>query len=96
MAGRELANDPQAKVGASDLAQETFLESPPGFARFQGQTAGALAAWLERALRNNLTDCARHFRAAEKRRLDREVPLEPSGADSITEDAPVDSLTPSK
>jgi RNA polymerase sigma-70 factor, ECF subfamily len=95
IAGRELANDLQAKVGASDLVQETFLEAQRGFARFQGQTAGELAVWLERVLLHNLTDCARHYRAAAKRRLDREVPLE--ATDRVAEqDLPVDSLTPSK
>jgi RNA polymerase sigma-70 factor (ECF subfamily) len=97
VAGRELANDLQAKVGASDLVQEAFLEAQQGFARFQGQTAGELAAWLERALLHNLTDCARHYRTVAKRRLDREVPLVPMGSDSVAEeDLPVDSLTPSK
>jgi RNA polymerase sigma-70 factor (ECF subfamily) len=97
VAGRELANDLQAKVGVSDLVQETFLEAQQGFARFHGQTAGELAAWLERVLLHNLTDCARHYRAAAKRRLDREVPLEPADPDGLAEeDQPVDSLTPSK
>ena len=97
VAGRELANDLQAKVGASDLVQETFLDAQLGFAHFQGRTAGELAAWLERALLNNLTDCARRYREAEKRRLDREIPLDQSGTNSAAEeDLPVDSLTPSK
>jgi RNA polymerase sigma-70 factor (ECF subfamily) len=97
VAGRKLANDLRVKVGASDLVQETFLEAQQGFARFHGQTAGELAAWLERVLLNNLTDCVRRYRAAGKRRLDREVPLEPADPSDIAgQDLPVDSRTPSK
>jgi RNA polymerase sigma-70 factor, ECF subfamily len=97
VASRGLAGDLQAKVGASDLVQQTFLEAQQGFARFQGHTQAELAAWLERVLLNNLTDCARHYRDTEKRQLAREVPLPSSGPGSTAEhDLPVDTATPSK
>jgi RNA polymerase sigma-70 factor (ECF subfamily) len=97
VAGRGLAGDLQAKVGASDLVQETFLDAQQGFARFHGHSPAELTAWLEKVLLHNLTDCARHYRAAEKRRLDREVPLPSSGPGSAAEERlPADTATPSK
>jgi RNA polymerase sigma-70 factor, ECF subfamily len=72
--------DVQAKGGASDLVQETFLEAHRDFARFQGNTEAELLAWLRCLLLNNVANFARGYRATGKRQVSREVPL--LGADS--------------
>jgi RNA polymerase sigma-70 factor (ECF subfamily) len=93
VARRELATDLQAKVGASDVVQDTFLQAQHGFAGFQGQTAVELAAWLQRMLRHNLAGCARRFRPGDRRGLGREVEL---GAASMngTDEGPLVAETP--
>jgi RNA polymerase sigma-70 factor (ECF subfamily) len=80
IANQGLGADLQAKGGASDLVQETFLEAHRDFARFQGTTEAELLAWLRCLLLNNVANFARSYRATDKRQVDREVPLE--GGDS--------------
>src|SRR5262249_52338401 len=69
IAREELAPDLQAKGGASDLVQETFLDAQRDFARFQGADEAELLAWLRRVLLNNLANFTRRFREAEKRSI---------------------------
>jgi len=72
----------QAKGGASDLVQETFLEAQRDFGQFQGTTQAELAAWLRRLLLNNMANFARHYRATDKREVGRERPLDPGNSSS--------------
>jgi len=76
IAQQELDKDLQAKGGASDLVQETFLKAQRHFAQFQGQSEGDLKAWLRQMLLNNMADFTRLYRSTAKRRLGREVSLE--------------------
>jgi RNA polymerase sigma-70 factor (ECF subfamily) len=71
-----LDEDLQAKGGASDLVQETFLEAHRDFAQFQGSTEAELLAWLRCLLLNNVANFARCYRATGKRQVGREVRLE--------------------
>ncbi len=82
IARQSLGADVQAKGGASDLVQETFLEAQRDFDRFQGTTAEELLAWLRRLLLNNVADFTRRYRDTAKRGAAREVSLgaDPSGA----------------
>ena len=48
IANEGVAVDVQAKGGASDLVQETFLEAQRDFARFQGNTEAELLPYLRR------------------------------------------------
>jgi RNA polymerase sigma-70 factor (ECF subfamily) len=85
IAERELDSALQAKGGASDLVQETFLEAQRDFAQFHGASEAELQAWLRRLLLNNLANFTRLYRGTDKRDVGREVPLGsgPSGvADS--------------
>jgi RNA polymerase sigma-70 factor (ECF subfamily) len=75
IARHEMGADLQAKAGASDLVQETFLEAQRDFARFHGDSAMELRAWLRRLLLNNLATFARDYRATAKRAVGREVAL---------------------
>lgn len=82
IANRQIAPELQAKGGASDLVQETFLEAQRDFAQFQGQSADEFQAWLRQLLLHNLANFARRYRETDKRRLGKEVALEaetPSG-----------------
>ena len=82
IAERELDSALQAKGGASDLVQETFLEAQRDFAQFHGASAAELQAWLRRLLLNNLANFTRLYRGTDKRDVGREVPLE-AGASGV-------------
>jgi RNA polymerase sigma-70 factor (ECF subfamily) len=65
----------QAKGGASDLVQETFLEASRAFPRFHGQSAPELRAWLRALLLRHVAKHGRRFRTTLKRRVAAEVSL---------------------
>jgi RNA polymerase sigma-70 factor (ECF subfamily) len=66
----------QAKLGASDLVQDTFLEAQRHLDAFRGQTKGELRAWLRRILECRLANIRRSYLATEKRAASREVTLD--------------------
>ena len=74
IANRELDSGVGAKLGASDIVQETLLEACQGIDRFEGTTEGQLLAWLRTILKHNLQDVDRHYAQTEKRRISREEP----------------------
>jgi RNA polymerase sigma-70 factor (ECF subfamily) len=82
VANQELDPRLQAKGGASDLVQQTFLEAQRDFARFSGESEAELLAWLRRLLLNNLADFRRNYRDTGKRQAEREVSLEEGSAAS--------------
>jgi RNA polymerase sigma-70 factor (ECF subfamily) len=94
VANRELDSALQAKGGASDLVQETFLDAQRDFARFTGRSASELRAWLRQILLNNLANFARQYRGTDKRQLYREVALA-GGAVSGAEPLEPFATTPS-
>jgi RNA polymerase sigma-70 factor (ECF subfamily) len=71
--------DLQAKGGASDLVQETFLEAQRAFDRFQGTSEVELRAWLRRLLHHRAAKFGRRYRTTQKRRLARETALNAGG-----------------
>jgi RNA polymerase sigma-70 factor (ECF subfamily) len=75
IAHEELDPALQAKGGASDLVQETFLEAQRDFTRFQGSSEGELRAWLRQLLLHHVLMFVRRYRATQKRGLERETPL---------------------
>ena len=80
IAERELDPQLRAKGGASDLVQLTFLEAQRDFARFHGDSAPELRAWLRRLLVDNLANFERRYRGTAKRRVTREVALDPGSS----------------
>lgn len=76
VANRELQSVLQAKVGASDLVQETFLEAQRAFHHFAGQSQSDLLAWLRGILLNKLAELSRRYQRTAKRLVDRERSLE--------------------
>lgn len=76
VAREHLDADLQAKGGASDLVQETFLEAQRDFAQFKGNTEAELLAWLRQILLHNVANFTRRYRATSKRAVSREVALQ--------------------
>jgi RNA polymerase sigma-70 factor, ECF subfamily len=80
IADRQLDPDLQAKGGASDLVQETFLEAQRDFEQFQGSSPDELRAWLRQVLLHNLGAFTRKFRTTSKRAIALEVALQANGS----------------
>ena len=80
IADRQLDPDLQAKGGASDLVQETFLEAQRDFGQFQGSSPDELRAWLRQVLLHNLGAFTRRFRTTSKRAIALEVALQANGS----------------
>jgi RNA polymerase sigma-70 factor, ECF subfamily len=64
-----------AKMGGSDLVQETFLDVQKCFGQFHGSTEVELLAWLRRGLVYRLANGLRAFKATAKRNVGREISL---------------------
>jgi RNA polymerase sigma-70 factor (ECF subfamily) len=75
LADRELPAELRAKIGPSDLVQETAVDMHRDFARFTGTTPAECFAWLREILRHNAVDAVRHYHATRKRDVGREVSL---------------------
>lgn len=82
VADQELPVSLRAKMGPSDLVQETAIDMQRDFASFRGSTAEECFAWLRSILRNNVVDKVRQFEATQKRDLGREEPIDPAGRDA--------------
>jgi RNA polymerase sigma-70 factor, ECF subfamily len=65
----------RAKVGASDVVQQTMLEAHRDLAQFRGRTFGEQAAWLRQILARNLANVVRDLRR-DKRDVAREQRLQ--------------------
>ena len=65
----------RAKVGPSDIVQETALDAHRDFLKFRGTTQEELYAWLRTILQNNVLDAVRRFEVAQKRAAKREASI---------------------
>jgi RNA polymerase sigma-70 factor (ECF subfamily) len=65
----------RAKVGASDVVQQTLLEAHRDRDQFRGRTVEEQAAWLRAVLARNLANVLRDLRR-DKRDVAREQPLQ--------------------
>jgi RNA polymerase sigma-70 factor (ECF subfamily) len=83
VARQELQTPLQAKVDATDLVQETFVEAMRDFADFHGECEQQLLGWLRGILRHNLADLTRRY-TTSCRCLAQEVPLREQFADLLT------------
>ncbi len=97
VATRELSADLQAKVGASDLVQETLLEAQQQIDRFRGQTEAELMGWLRQILLHKVAHTGHFYRTTAKREIARVVPLEaPDASGQVAYDVADRGLSPSK
>jgi RNA polymerase sigma-70 factor, ECF subfamily len=78
VAEKEIPCDLRAKVGASDLVQETLLAAQRNFVRFEGHEPEQLLRWLRAILILRLADLNRHYRQTRKREVSRETARETS------------------
>src|SRR5262249_18625235 len=76
MANQAMDPDLSAKIGASDLVQETFLEAHRHFGKVHCGSRAALLAWLRWILECRVANARRHFRATGKCAIGREVALD--------------------
>lgn len=75
VAERELHPRLRAKVGPSDIVQETFLRAHRDLPRFRGASDAELQAWLRRILLNHIADVTRNYCDTDKRAVRREVSM---------------------
>lgn len=78
IANQELPEALRAKIGPSDLVQDSCLEAQQGFGQFNGRTREELFAWLRGILVFNISNARRHFLETEKRQAGLEVSLNDS------------------
>jgi RNA polymerase sigma-70 factor (ECF subfamily) len=76
MGNQTLPSALRPKLGASDLVQETLMNAQRGFQAFRGRTEAELLAWLKQILFHQTANTSRHYGAAQKRAIGREVRLE--------------------
>ena len=95
LAQQEMGCDIQAKLGSSDVVQETCIRVAEGFDGFRGESRAELFGWLKTILLNNMHDARRDSKGPKdvtcrvKRRLIRERALSIAAA-QLT----LDQLTP--
>jgi RNA polymerase sigma-70 factor (ECF subfamily) len=77
LAKRGLDSAIHARVGASDIVQQTCLEACRDFSEFQGRNEPAFIAWLKRILHNNVSESVHRHITAKKRSVHRERRLAP-------------------
>lgn len=75
-AERELPPALRAKIGPSDVVQETAIDAHRDFLAFRGTTREELYAWLRKILQNNVQDAIRRFEISQKRSSKREEELD--------------------
>ena len=75
LARLEVGRRLRAKLDASDLVQETFLQAHRAFPQFRGGTEGEILQWLRRILASRLSKAVRHYCGTQRRdvQLEREL-----------------------
>ena len=72
LARLEIGHRVQAKLDASDVVQETFLEAHRNFAQFRGQSEGEFVQWLRMILAARVSNVLRHYLGTKGRDIRRE------------------------
>lgn len=78
VANQDLGSDLHAKMGASDIVQQTMISACQKFQQFRGSSEDELIAWLRRILKNDILDARRHFLQTRQRDAGREHRLDDS------------------
>jgi RNA polymerase sigma-70 factor, ECF subfamily len=95
VANEHMESDVQAKVGASDLVQDTFLEAQRDFGQFRGRSEEHLLAWLRQILLHNTANLSRQYRQTDKRQIQREVFLGEAPVNELLQALADDESSPS-
>lgn len=74
VANQNIATGLQAKFGASDVVQQSFIEAGEAFESFQGKTEAEVRRWLKQIVMHNLIDASRRYTATQSRNAEREIP----------------------
>lgn len=96
IANQELDADLRAKLGPSDLVQESLLKAQENFGQFQGTTEADILAWTRRILLNHLANVREYYRTTQKRAIGRETPLSGIQNESGREPLATGEPSPSK
>jgi RNA polymerase sigma-70 factor (ECF subfamily) len=97
IANQRLDEQLQAKMGGSDLVQQTLMYAHRDFAHFRGRSEAELLAWLQRILLNEVARANRDFLETAKRDVSREVAFgQQDGSRGRGSWLPADIETPSK
>ncbi|HMO14715.1 MAG TPA: sigma-70 family RNA polymerase sigma factor [Pirellulaceae bacterium] len=78
VANQELDVELQAKLGASDLVQQTLADIPASLGKFRGGTREEFLGWLRQALHHDLLDARRRYKTSKGRDVNREKALQDS------------------
>jgi RNA polymerase sigma-70 factor, ECF subfamily len=79
LAARQLRGRVAARVDASDIVQQTFLDAHRYFRQFLGEDEPQLVAWLERILDQSVAKTIRDHTLLQKRDVRREQALDAGG-----------------
>lgn len=75
LARLQIGEEQQAKIDASDVVQQTFLEALHDFATFRGTSEKELMNWLRRILAANLADHVHRYHGRQRRDIQLERSL---------------------
>jgi RNA polymerase sigma-70 factor, ECF subfamily len=95
IANEQLRLQGSAKVTASDIVQETFLDAHRDWEQFAGKSTKTLRSWLRKMLLHNIADAQRRYEGAAKRQISREVDLTPSANWQTLKHVPAQDPSPS-
>lgn len=73
IANDQIGNSLQAKFGASDILQQSFMDVRRSLPQFRGSTELEMREWLKTIVLNNARDHARRFADTQKRDIERET-----------------------
>jgi RNA polymerase sigma-70 factor, ECF subfamily len=96
IANQELRLRGPAKVTASDVVQDTFLEAHRDFAAFGGGSAPTFRGWLRQMLLHNLADAYRRYEGTAKGPANREANLSASATYEVLSRVAAQDPTPSQ
>jgi RNA polymerase sigma-70 factor (ECF subfamily) len=96
IAGDDLDPRLQAKGGASDIVQETFLEAQRDFCEFKGDSEQELLAWLRQRIQYRVAKFVRRYRQTAKRAAAREVSLDEGSSPAVGPVLAASQLSPSE
>lgn len=73
---QQLGSEVQAKCGASDIVQRTFLDVQQDIKRFKGTSEAEFKSWLRCLVKHNLIDATRKFKETKRRDISREISID--------------------